>query len=148
MTESDFDRMTDLELAKEQLIKEDCTAVVRKGDSVYFSKARGVKPLLSLLDSGENYSGYSAADKVVGKAAAMLYVLLGVSRVHAFVISEKALEVLAGNGIEVTYDTLVDRIHNRTNTGFCPMEEAVWEIDDLQEGLQAVREKVAVLSAK
>ncbi len=138
--------MTDLELAKEQLIKDDCTCVLRKDDSMYCSHARGVKPLLNLLDSGEDYNGYSAADKVVGKAAAMLYALLGVSKVHAFVISEKALEVLAGSGIEVTYDTLVDRIHNRTNTGFCPMEDAVWKIDDLQEGLQAVREKVAQLA--
>ena len=46
----------------------------------------------------------------------------------------------------MTYDILVDRIHNRTNTGFCPMEEAVWEIEDLQEGLQAVRDKVAQLA--
>jgi len=138
--------MTDLELAKEQLIKDGCTSVVRKGDSVYFSKARGVKPLLNWLDEGMDFTGYSAADKVVGKAAAMLYVLLGVSRIHALVISEKAMQVLAGNGIEVTYDTLTERIHNRTNTGFCPMEAAVWEIDDLQEGLQAVRDKAAKLS--
>ena len=138
--------MTDLELAKEQLIKDGCTCVIRKGDAVYSSTARGVKPLLSLLDSGEDYRGYSAADKVVGKAAAMLYVLLGVSKVHACVISEKALTVLAKGSIDVTYDTLVDRIHNRTNTGFCPMEETVWEIEDLQEGLQAVREKVAQLA--
>jgi len=138
--------MTDLELAKEQLIKDGCTSVVRKGDSVYFSKARGVKPLLNWLDEGMDFTGYSAADKVVGKAAAMLYVLLGVSRIHALVISEKAMQVLAGNGIEVTYDTLTERIHNRTNTGFCPMEAAVWEIDDLQEGLQAVRDKAAKLA--
>ena len=138
--------MTDLELAKEQLIKEECTSVVRSGKNVYFSKARGVKPLLNWLDEGLDFTGFSAADKVVGKAAAMLYVLLGVSRVHALVISERAMQVLAGNGIEVTYDTLVDRIHNRTNTGFCPMEEAVWDTTDLQEGLQAVRDKVAQLA--
>lgn len=138
--------MTDLDLAKKQLIKDECTCVLRKGDSVYSSHSRGVKPLLSLLDSGEDYRDYSAADKVVGKAAAMLYVLLGVGKVHACVISEKALTVLAKGGIDVTYDTLVERIHNRTNTGFCPMEEAVWEIEDLREGLQAVREKVAQLA--
>ena len=138
--------MTDLDLAKEQLIKEGCTSVVRKGNSVYFSKARGVKPLLNWLDEGMDFTGYSAADKVVGKAAAMLYVLLGVSRIHALVISEKAMQVLADNGIEVTYDTLAERIHNRTNTGLCPMEAEVWEIDDLQEGLQAVRDKVAQLA--
>ncbi len=56
------------------------------------------------------------------------------------------IAVLAKGGIDVTYDTLADRIHNRTNTGFCPMEEAVWDIEDLQEGLQAVRDKVAQLA--
>lgn len=140
--------MTDLILAKEQLMSGDYTCVIRKNDMVYSSKERGVKPLLVWLDSNIDFSGYSAADKVVGKAAAMLYVLLGVSNVHAIVISVKAKEVLEQHGIGVTYDSLVERIRNRTNTGFCPMEEAVWEIEDLQEALQAVREKVAALTGR
>lgn len=138
--------MTDLNLAKEQLMNGAYTCVLRKNDMVYCSQERGVKPLLIWLDSDIDFNGYSAADKVVGKAAAMLYVLLGVSNVHAIVISVKAKEVLEKNGIEVTYDSLVERIHNRTNTGFCPMEEAVWEMEDLQEALQAVRDKVAALA--
>lgn len=138
--------MTDLNLAKEQLMNGAYTCVLRKNDMVYFSQERGVKPLLIWLDSDIDFNGYSAADKVVGKAAAMLYVLLGVSNVHAIVISVKAKEVLEKNGIGVTYDSLVERIHNRTNTGFCPMEEAVWEMEDLQEALQAVRDKVAALA--
>lgn len=140
--------MTDLSMAKEELLAGSYTCVVRKEDNVYTSTERGVKPLLNWLDSDIDFSGYSAADKVVGKAAAMLYVLLGVEAVHAVVISTKAKNVLEQHGISVTYDSLVDRIHNRTNTGFCPMEEAVWEIDDLQEALWAVRDKVAMLAGK
>ena len=56
--------MTDLELAKEQLIKDECTCVLRKGDSVYCSHARGVKPLLSLLDSGLIIDAYFSATKI------------------------------------------------------------------------------------
>lgn len=135
-------------MAKEQLLSGAYTCVIRKNDMVYTSEARGVKPLLAWLDSDIDFSGYSAADKVVGKAAAMLYVLLGVSNVHAVVISTKAKEVLEHHSIGVTYDSLVERIHNRTNTGFCPMEEAVWEIEDLQDALQAIRDKVALLASR
>lgn len=140
--------MTDIDKAKEQLFSGTYTCVIRKNDMVYTSEARGVKPLLVWLDSDIDFSGYSAADKVVGKAAAMLYVLLGVSNVHAVVISTKAKEVLEQHSIGVTYGSLVERIHNRTNTGFCPMEEAVWEIEDLQEALQAIRDKVALLASR
>lgn len=143
-----MDMKTDLEQAKEQLLKEGFTCVIKKENNVYTSKERGVKPLLKWLDTGTDVKGYSAADKVVGKAAAMLYVLLGVKEVHALVISTRAKDVLTKYGIHVTYDKLVDRIHNRTNTGYCPMEEAVWEIEDLQEGLQAVKDKLALLAAK
>ena len=138
--------MTDISMAIEQLMGGAYTCVIRKNDMVYTSMERGVKPLLAWVDSDVDFSGYSAADKVVGKAAAMLYVLLGVSNVHAIVISVKAKEVLEQHGIGVTYDSLVDRIHNRINTGFCPMEEAVWEIEDLEDALQVVRDKVAALA--
>ena len=64
--------MTDLELAKEQLIKDECTSVVRKGDSVYFSKARGVKPLLNWLDDkmvfndlGDEYKNSTKSNLII-----------------------------------------------------------------------------------
>ena len=40
------------------------------------------------------------------------------------------LHTLTRSGIEARYGTLVDHIVNRTNTGYCPMEEAVRGIDD------------------
>ena len=86
--------------------------------------------MLDWLDADIDLQGAHAADKVVGKAAAYLYVLLGVRFVHAAVISKPALDVFACHGIEVEYDTLVDAIQNRTKTGFCPMERAVWTVDE------------------
>ena len=115
---------------KEQLFEGDYTCVIAKDDNTFTSKARGVKPLLDLLDAGTDLRDAIAADKVIGKAAAFLYVLLGVSFVYAGVISKPALGVFEKYGIECEFDTLVDAIENRTKTGFCPMETTVWNIEE------------------
>ena len=135
----------DLEEAKKLLLENGYTCVVKKEELVYTSMERGVKPLLNWLDSDNRLHGFVAADKVVGKAAAMIYVLLGIKEVYAAVISTEAKRILEKYQIEVSYDKLTERIHNRTNTGYCPMEDAVWEIEDLQEAVQAVRDKLKQL---
>ncbi len=137
----------DLEQAKELLFEKEYTCVLKKDSEIHTSNDRGVKPLLIWLDSGMDFHGFSAADKVVGKAAAMIYVLLGVKEVYASVISIEAKRMLEKYQITVFYGELTERIHNRTNTGFCPMEEAVWEIEDLQEAVRAVREKLKQLAS-
>ena len=88
-------------------------------------------------------TGFSAADKVVGKATAYLYCLLGVKAVHSLVMSGAAAQVLEENGISATQDKLVENIINRQGTGICPFEEAVWQIRDPQEALVSIRNKMA-----
>ena len=137
----------DLEKALEVLEKEDYTCVLCRNDKFLSSRRRGVAPLLELLDSGEELSGFSAADRVVGKAAAMLYVLMGVSCVHARVMSEGARQVLLKAGIGCLYGELVPAIFNRTNTGFCPMETAVRDIDDPMLAPELIKEKLRQLNS-
>ena len=127
---------------------QDGTTCALYKDKVYTSEKRGVEPLLLWLASGENFVGFSAADKVVGKAAAFLYVLLGVERVFALVISEVAEKVLLQHNILVEYEQKVPMIRNRTNTGFCPMEQAVWEIENPASAYQAIQEKRRELQGK
>ncbi len=122
--------MNNIETAKNILDKHGYTCVAIKGDIIYTSTDRGVKPLLDWLDSNTDLADAVVSDKVVGKAAAFLYVLLQVNQVYAHIISKPAYEVLQKNSIKVSYGELVDSIRNRDNTGFCPMETAVWEIDD------------------
>ncbi|MBR3786325.1 MAG: DUF1893 domain-containing protein [Firmicutes bacterium] len=105
------------------------TCYIIKGHEIYTSHHRGVKPLLDWLDAGTDLRGGIAADKVIGKAAAFLYVLLGVSYVYAGVISKPALGVFEKYDILCEYEILVDAIQNRTKDGFCPMERTVWNIE-------------------
>lgn len=123
------------------------TCVLCRGSAVYTSTERGVKPLLDLLDAGTDLQGFSAADKVVGKAAAFLYVLLGVKEVYARVMSEMAVCVLNDNGISAKYDINVKNIINRAGTGNCPMEEAVSGLSSPSEALKAVRLKLLRLNS-
>lgn len=125
--------------AKALLQKCGYTCVLVKDDLVYESYERGVKPLLQWLESDTDFNGFSAADKVVGKAAAYLYVLMGVKELYANVISKPSIEVLKEFGIKVTYELCVDAICNRTNTGFCPMEQATMNSATPEEALNAVK---------
>lgn len=133
---------TDFERAKTLLEDNNYTCVLCKNEQVYTSTERGVKPLVELVDSAENLNGFSAADKIVGKAAAMLYVLLGVKEVYAEVLSRAGADVFANYKIACEYGELTEQIINRNGDGICPMEQAVQEIDEPKEGLTALKRRL------
>lgn len=135
----------DLNKTKELLLSSDYTCVFCRDDTVITSTERGVKPLLKLLDSEKDLSGFSVADKIVGKAAAFLYVLLKVDSVYAPVMSEHAISVFTEYGIEAVYDNAVPAIINRAGTGFCPMEIAVKDISNPTEALSRIKSTLAKL---
>ena len=139
---------SDLNKAAELLAGGAYTCVLCRGEETVTCTERGVKPLLGLIEGGNDWKGFSAADKVVGKAAAFLYVLLGVAEVYAPVMSKAAAQVLRENGIETQYDTLAENIINRVGTGPCPMEAAVAELSDPSEALCAIRKRLSELQSK
>ena len=128
--------------AKEVLISGGYTCVLTDGRTVFTSTDRGVKPLVRFLESGKIPAGLSAADKVVGRATAYLYVLLRVREVYAQIISRSAAEVLRKYGIGVACEKTVPNIINRKGNGICPFEAAVMEIDDPDRAYDAIREKM------
>lgn len=133
--------MKDLNKAKSLLKQGNFTCVILKEEKLYTSDLRGVKPLLEFYKNGTDINGFSAADKVVGKATAFLYVLLGIKEIFALVISRPALEVLRNNEIYIEYETLTDNIINRKGDGICPFEMAVMEITSHTEALKAICDK-------
>ena len=132
----------DLQQAKAVLTSRDYTCVLCRGGEIRTANFRGVKPLVSWLESGEDFSGYSAADKVVGRATAYLYQLLGVKSVYAQVMSESALAVLDRAGITASFEKLVPNIINRRGDGICPFEEAVLGIHTPEEAKAAIFAKM------
>ena len=137
----------DLEKAQALFAQGDYTCVLCKGEIVYTATEHGIKPLMTWINNGVDLRGFCAADRIVGKAAALLYVLLGVDTVYAPVMSEAGMDTLTQNGITPLFDNSVKEIRNRTDTGLCPMEEAVQDISDPNEGLAALKERIREMMA-
>lgn len=123
-----------------------CTCAASDGNDLLTSEKRGVAPLLGWLEQGCDLSRFTVADKVVGKGAAFLYLLLGVKYLYAAVISRPALELLRGNGVFITFSSCVPAIRNRDNTGFCPIETVVLECSNPEQALIKIKNRLKELT--
>ena len=133
-----------LEQAKSLLISSASTIAVVSNGEVFTSHERGVKPLLHLLTEKKGFlKGASVADKVIGKAAALLMALGEIKEVHTLIISEPAIKVFEKYNIACFYDKKVDRIINRTGDGLCPMETLCLDVDNPAEAFTKIKEKLS-----
>ena len=128
--------------------EKDLTLVLVLNESIYKSSEKGIKPLLQLLNSGKNYLNYSAADKIVGKAAAMLYKLLNINDIYGEVMSISAINFLEQNNINFKYKIKTKEIINRKGTRICPMEETVLNIENPTEAKKLLENKLKELINK
>ncbi len=135
--------MTDLQTAKNRLSGH--TICLCKDGNCIESEKRGVAPMMGFIADGVDLSGYSVADLVVGKAAAMLFVRCGIKNVFAKTLSEYGKEILERYHIGYEYETLTEKIINRAGTDICPMEKAVLYTDDIEEAYLLLKEQLRIL---
>lgn len=138
--------MTDIERAVQGL-EGHSICLCREGD-IITDDGKGISPMIKFISEGRALAGYSAADAIVGRAAAMLFVKAGIAAVHGKVMSQGGSDFLAKHGIPHTWDVLTEQIINRAGTGVCPMEQAVDGIDDPEEGYRLLCERLAQLRQK
>lgn len=139
--------LTDLERAR-ACMQAGKTLVLCKGKTVYMSERRGIGQMLEYLDEKVDLRGFSAADKVIGRAAAMLFAMAGVKEVWGEVVSRAALPVLEAYDISYSYGRLADRIINRRGDGLCPMEEAILAANTPREAYRILRENYQMMTGR
>ena len=137
---------TNLERA-ESLLNEEITLAAVCGERVLTYSGRTVKQLLALAE-GDALKGASVADKIVGKAAALLLIKCGVKEVYAKTASRAAEAVLKRHGVPFSYGVMTDCILNRDGTGPCPMEATVADIEDCELAFTALNAKVAAMQGR
>ena len=125
----------DVNLALKALKRDHLTLAISRGGSIlYTSRNRGVQDLYCLVKHRpEVLMGASAADKVVGKAAAMLYAESGIRELYADNLSRVAESVLRQAGIKVQYRNMIPFVMNRDRSGMCPIEKLATSVDTLEE---------------
>ena len=87
----------------------------------------------------------AAADRLIGRAAALLLLAAGVKAVYGEVMSEEAHRLLSDAGVRTEYGTLVPKILNRAGTAPCPMEKAAAAVTDPAEALPVLRKAMQEL---
>ncbi len=134
--------MSDIDRAKALLASGAHSCVLCRGDDTLVSDAPGVAALVGWSEDGTDLRGYSAADRVAGRAAALLYAAAGVNAVYADVAGERAATIFAAHSISFEAGTEVPVIMNRDRTGLCPMEAAVADTDDPKVAVPLLRAAV------
>lgn len=139
--------LTGLDDAKRLIQAGEASCVVlRDGEIVKTAVGNGVKPILGLLENEpEALKDAVVADKVIGKAAAMLLTLAGAQYVHGEIMSESGRRFLESRGIGRSYGTSVEAIINRTGDDLCPLEKTVLDIEEPEEALPALKATIAIL---
>lgn len=137
--------MNDLELAKTVFHTDNCAFVIVKDARVIATGRReGIGELLDVIaEQGESLRGASLADKIVGKAVAMVAAYAGFTDVFTPLGSEAAQQVLRDHSIAFQAERVVPLIRNKRNDGPCPMERLTMLLEEPADAVNALREFVA-----
>jgi len=138
-------------LAKELLEKHDAACIILKNNEIIFTHAGiGVKPLIAFMEKPlEERSGdLVLVDKVIGKAALLMAVKLGIRNIYTPLVSEEALDAATVHGVIIEALETVPYIINRTNDGKCPLEQSVTGIYDPEEAFVKIKQAIAELMKK
>lgn len=134
--------MLDMKIAKHRLLEKGLSLIIVKdGRIVFETRQSGVSGFLSAIEElgRENLHGASVADRIVGRAAALLCVYCGVKAVYAVVLSNGGKRVLEENEVAFEFENLVPSILNRQKTGTCPFEKLVSTISDGEEAYEKLK---------
>lgn len=138
-------KMDSLQSAINLIKEETATCVVMKDHKIIKTiSGQGIAPVIDLYEQGVLKDAF-VADKIIGKAAAMIMVLGGVKEVYGKVMSRAGKEYLESRGVKVSNGQCIDMISNRAGNGICPMERTVMEIEEPAEALAALKETLATL---
>lgn len=149
MRDSSAPAVNDLVQARDLLDADQLAFVlVRDGKVIATGADYGVRELLAAVDRlGSIARGASLADKIAGKAVALIVVQAGISAVDTRVASEPAAKLLRRHGIPLQTAIIVPQILNRRGTGPCPMEKATMPFEEVGRGLEALRAFIAAREA-
>ncbi|MDR0368462.1 MAG: DUF1893 domain-containing protein [Bacteroidales bacterium] len=121
------------------LHEKDYSCVIKNRDEIHTFSHRGVKDLYWLLTHNPDLlKGAFAVDKVVGKAAASLWILGGIDELYTDLISRPALQMLQHHNIKISFRHEVPVLLNCHRNDWCPLELLCFK----EHSLETIRDKI------
>ncbi len=116
------------------LHSEGYSLVVANHNEIRTFSGRGISDLYNLITTDTSFlKGALLADKVVGKGAAALMIIGGITELYTDVISDSAWELFQTSSIKVSYKLRVPKIWNHAHTDSCPVEKLCKEAKTAEE---------------
>ena len=133
--------MKDLDVAKKRLYTENLTLVIVKDSKILFeTNSPNISGFLTAIDElNMSLGNASVADRVVGKAVALLFVYSKISHAYAEFLSQKAKIVLQRNGIFFEYKTIIKNVLDSTQKDICPFEKVALGITQPEEAYKTFK---------
>ena len=121
--------------------KELTLVIVNSGKVIFETKAHGIMDLLKATEEfGKDMRGSSIADKIVGRAAALLCAYIEVAAVYAVTIDDNGLQILKDNNIYCQFENIAPYILNLNKDGICPFEKLLINTSDPKEAFRKLKE--------
>ncbi len=134
--------MDEKQLAIKELNDTDYSLVVVKNNKVkYRSKEESVGSIVNLLENRpELLKNAVVADKIIGRAVAMVCDFASVNYCYGQIVSKGAVDVFENNNLSYKAAEVVEAIKNRDNTDLCPIEKLTLDINDSAKGIEKIKE--------
>jgi iron complex outermembrane receptor protein len=133
--------LQDLEIAKNRLKITNATLVIVKDKKIIFeSNSKGISDLVKAIEFfKKELFGSSAADIIIGKAAALLFIYARLDSVFAKTMSKSAMLALKNSNIKFEYEKIVPRIMNKEKNDICPFEKLVIDCSSPTQAYEKIK---------
>jgi hypothetical protein len=134
--------MNDIETAKTQLIQNHLTLIFIKNNNILFkTKSHRISGFLTAIqDLDRKLENASVADKVVGRAVALLCAFSRIKAIYAETLSMKAVDVLEKAGVTYEWKGLVDTILDTNKNDVCPFEKTAAQISSPKDAYEKFKD--------
>jgi hypothetical protein len=134
--------MNDLETAKTQLIQNHLTLIFIKNNNILFkTKSHRISGFLTAIQElGRKLEDASVADKVVGRAVALLCAYARIKAIYAETLSMKAVDVLEKAGVTYEWKGIVDTILDTNKNDVCPFEKTAAQISSPKDACEKFKD--------
>ena len=138
--------MDDLTTAKQRLKEKELSLVfVRDYKVIFETNVEGLRGFVQAIETlSDSLTKSSIADRIVGKAAALLCAYCRAKTVFASTMSQSGLKTLKAHKIPSEFESLVPTILNRKKTGRCPFEKLVENTTNPKEAYDKIRKSCRV----
>jgi hypothetical protein len=119
---------------------------MKNSETLFETKSHRISGFLTAIEElGKTLEGATVADKVAGKAIALLCAYAGIKAVYAETLSTKAKCVFEESHITVEWKEIVDTILDTSKNDVCPFEKEASRItnpEDAYEKFKALQQKL------